>query len=95
MKGTVKKIDEELNKYNELYKDIIAKYARKKEDGTVDFQEDGSVIIPNENIADANREITELNNIDIELESLSLDDLGKDASLTVEDLLVLDELVKS
>ena len=93
LKGSLKKMEEELNKYNELYKELINRHANKKEDGSVDLTPDGMVTIPNEQIVLVNKELSDLHSLEIEIDSFTVDELGKDLVLTVEELLVLEGFI--
>lgn len=95
LKGSLKKMDEELSKYNELYKELINRYANKKEDGSVDLTPEGMVTIPNEQIALVNKELSDLHSVEIDIDSFTVDELGKDLVLTVEELLVLEGFIRA
>ena len=61
-------VSNEAENYRNLFRQILDKYAEKKEDGSYVLSEDGAnVIIQKDHIQDANQKVDELNKIDVEI----------------------------
>ena len=61
-------VSNEAENYRNLFRQILAEYAEKKEDGSYVLSEDGAnVIIQKDHIQDANQKVDELNKIDVEI----------------------------
>ena len=61
-------VSNEAENYRNLFRQILEKYAEKKEDGSYVLSEDGAnVIIQKDHIQDANQKVDELNKIDVEI----------------------------
>lgn len=61
-------VSKEAENYRNLFRQILDKYAEKKEDGSYVLSEDGAnVIIQKDHIQDANQKVDELNKIDVEI----------------------------
>lgn len=92
LKGVVKKAEEELAKYEEVRKDALNRYGDKNEDGTLAVL-NGNVLFSDSNLENFQKELHELQLIEIEIPSLSIDDLGDKVNLSVQDLLILDGII--
>jgi hypothetical protein len=92
LRGIHSRIDEEISRYNEMRTEILKKYCVKDEKGEPKKEiVDGNEII---NIAPEMRveyqqKIVELGNIEVELPTISCEDLGSAVNLTAEDLIFL------
>ena len=89
LKGFVKKIDEELLKYEDVRKDILIRHGMKNPNGTVAIK-NGTVQFEGDGMKNFIKDINELTSIDIELGTISLKEIGDDIRLTTEDLTALD-----
>jgi hypothetical protein len=91
-------IKAEIEKYEETRLTIIHNYALKDDNGKVKTikHENGSTIadIPEVNIAFVNQQIFELENIDIEIKTISIDELGDKIVISPEELSPLEFIVE-
>jgi hypothetical protein len=92
--GVTKLLSAEAEKYESLRKELLQKYGLKKEDGELDTDENGNVKFDQEGINKFSTEITELHNIEIEVEPIDIDMLGSDVKVSAENLMLLDGLLK-
>ena len=68
---------EELKFYQEKFKEIVNQYGEKDENGNLIFLENENVSIPKDKIEECQKEITDLQNLELEIPdySISLDSL--------------------
>lgn len=68
---------EELKFYQEKFKEIVIQYGEKDENGNLIFLENENVSIPKDKIEECQKEITDLQNLELEIPdySISLDSL--------------------
>lgn len=92
LKGITKKVKEEVNSYEDLRKEALNRFGRKKENGELDLADNGHVLFEQEAMQEFIKYLQELMTQEIEITSISIKDLG-DISLTADDLLNLDELI--
>lgn len=90
----VKAVETEASFYQEKYSEILSKYAEKDDDGNILRTENG-IKINKDKVDDFNKEITELNNVEVEIPNIefTLDELNK-CDLTGNGLYALYPLVK-
>ena len=93
LKGIAKRAQEELDKYEEVRKAAVSKYGAKDDKGELLVQEDGNVRLDGDDLQGFIKEITDLVNLEIDLGTLSIDELGDRVQLTAEELLALEDLV--
>lgn len=67
IKKNISKLEKELEAYNSERQGLLAKYAKKDEEGKI-VVEGNNIVIKEEYIADWNRDITELLNIELEID---------------------------
>ena len=87
-----KQVEKESEFYGEKFQEIVDKYAKKNEDGTLMFSEDGGqIMIQDDKIVECNKELEDLQNLPIEIDTynLNLEDLGDDLECTPDQLEVL------
>jgi RNA-binding protein YlmH len=86
-------IEEEF--YNGKRNELINEYALRDENGQVVVSDEGMVRIVEDKISDANKALTELNGIEVEMPSIkfSLAEL-EELKLSVEDMFVLDAFIE-
>lgn len=87
-----KQVEKESEFYGEKFQEIVDKYAKKNEDGTLMFSEDGGqIMIQDDKIIECNKELEDLQNLPIEIDTynLNLEDLGDDLECTPDQLEVL------
>jgi len=92
LRGSVKKVDEELVHYFSLHKALISKFAVKDESGAV-IENEGMVTVPQDLIPEFQKELNDLHEIDVDFPGATIDELGSDIQLTIEDMLVLDGFI--
>lgn len=93
LKGIVKSIQVEVERYDEFRGELIKKYASKDEAGETIVEENGNARFSTENMNTFIKEFNELLSLEVDVKTVELDELGEAVSLTVEDLMVLDGLV--
>ena len=94
LRGVVKKAEEELNQYEEMRKEALQKYGKKKEDGSLDITETNNVQFETrESMQDFLKDIGDLTNLDVDMATISVEELGGDIKLSTEDLMNLDGLL--
>ena len=84
-----KAVEKESEFYSEKFQEIVNEYAKKNEDGTVVFSEDGNqIMIKDGMIAECNQALNELQKLEVEIENynLSIEDLGEGIECTTEEL---------
>lgn len=93
LKGIIKRINEEYQRYEDCRIEAVKRFADKDEAGEPMFDENGNAKISQENLELFVKEIQELANTEVEVPTLTLEELGTDASLTVEEIMNLEGLV--
>lgn len=93
LKGIVKKVKEESAKHEELRLDALQRYGRKKEDGSLEVGPTGEVSFEPENLKSFIKELSELNDSDVDFVGISMDDIGANVRLSVEELVLLDGVI--
>ena len=84
-----KAIEKEGEFYTEKFQEIVDKYAKKDDNGSLVFSDDGSQIMIKEGMnEECNQALADLQNLEVEIENygLSLADLGEDVQCTPEQL---------
>lgn len=94
LKGVVLSSDSESKKFEEVRIEAVKKLGDKKEDGSLAVDEKGIVNINAENMKEYTGQLSALLETDIEVKGLTLNDLGEKVSLNVQDLLILDDIIK-
>ena len=92
LKNIVNTMFNELDKYEELRKSALDKYGKRNEAGEVEKDENNNVIFADEQRAAFMAEITDLLNIDVAIPKMSVNDLGEDVLISVDDLFFIEEL---
>lgn len=93
LKGIIKQVTDELNKYDEVRNEALKKYGTKNEDGTLQT-ENGSVQFTPDNLKEFSVEMENLIGCEVMVGTISINDLGDKATLTTSDLLQLDGVVR-
>lgn len=94
LKGIVKSIDEELNKYEDLRKEALAKFGRKDDKGELVLDDKGNVQFDESEMQDFMKELQDLVNLEVSIPKMSINDLGDNVSLSVEDLFLLEDIIE-
>ncbi len=91
LRNVLKKVEEEINIYEDLRKEALNRYGKKKEDGTLETNESNNVLFSSkEEMISFLKEIGELTSSEVEMPSISVDELGENIKLSAEDILNLD-----
>jgi len=94
LRGVVKKAEAELTQYEEMRKEALQKYGKKKEDGTLDTTETNNVQFETqETLQVFLKDIGDLTNVDVDMPAITLTELGDDIRLSTEDLMNLEGLI--
>lgn len=93
----IKKIEKELEIYNEERQKLLDKYAEKNEDGSLKVDENDQLKIPNENLKAWNKDINELLDIeiDIDIHKFNIKDLlNSNCEITANELILIDYMIE-
>jgi len=92
---TVKAIEEEENFFNDKMSDIINRYGVRDESGNITIMENGNVQIIEGKEEDCQKEVKELENIDIEISDnkFSIEELS-DLELTPREIFLLELIIE-
>jgi len=92
LRGIIRKIDEEVSKYEDVRKDALNKHGKKNTDGTLDLKA-GVVQFEDGGANNFIKDISELTSMDIDLSTITIEELGEDLTLSTGDLIVLDGII--
>ena len=84
-----KNVEKEADFYREKFQGIVDTYAKKNEDGSPQFSEDGDqILIQEDKIEECNKALEELQNLEVEIENynLAIEDLGEGVEITPDKL---------
>lgn len=84
-----KAVDKETDFYAEKFQEIVDTYAQKDENGELVFSNDNEqILIQPDKIDECNQKITELQNLEAQIEnySLKIEDFGNDIQCTPDEL---------
>ena len=90
LRGIKKRIEEELEKYEVVRKEALAKYGIKNEDGTTKVDEEGHVQFDEEGMKAFGTQLSDLLSIEVEIPTLSISELNDTLRLSSTDLDTLD-----
>lgn len=93
LKGVAARIQEEVRKFEEVRQLALKQYGSKDENGELIVDENGNVKFEKENLEAFARELNELGSTEVDIGTLSLEELGDKTSLTTDDLIALDRLI--
>lgn len=93
LKGIVKTVREQFANYEEVRKAALTRHGRKNEDGSFVMDEHNNVLFEQDKLAEFAKEINELVNMDIELPTISVSELGDKISLNLQEIEMLDGLI--
>lgn len=92
LKGVVNTVNDELAKYESLRKELIDRLSNKKEDGSIETDNSGNVLFSNENRMEYFKELRELLDMDVEVPTIKLSDLGE-INVTTDEIFSLGDLI--
>jgi hypothetical protein len=92
MRNIVKKINSELDTYYSVRKELLNKYGKKKSDGSLDIKDD-VVQFDDKNLKLFMKDVEELNSIEVELDPISIEEIGDSFILSAKDLIILEGIL--
>jgi hypothetical protein len=92
LRGIIRKIDDELNKYEEVRKEALSRYGKKNANGTLDIQ-NGIVQFEGDSMKEFLRGVNDLTSTDVEISTISIGELGDNLVLSAQDLILLEGLI--
>lgn len=93
LKGVVKAIDDELNKYEEFRKEALNKFGSKDDKGELIQDDKGNVKFEEASLKDFLKQLQELQDLDVSIPKLKIEDLGENVNISVEDLFLIEDLL--
>ncbi len=93
LKGISAKVDAELKKFEEVRQGALERFGKKDAEGKVVTKPDGTVEFEQDMLKAFAAELNEVGQLDIDLGSVKLDELGEKLELTVEEITLLDGVV--
>lgn len=82
-------VEKETDYYREKFQEIVDTYAKKDENGELQYNEDGTqILIKDGMVMECNQKLEELHSLEIGIENfdLKIEDLGDGIEVTTEDL---------
>lgn len=93
LRGIIKVGNDEFAKYEEVRADALRRFGDKKEDGSLDMDANGTVKLSDDNMKLFVSELNALLVLDVNVGKIKIDELGDKASLTAQELMILDDLI--
>jgi hypothetical protein len=93
LRGIVRTTNEQLTSYEEVRIEAINRLGERNEDGTLNADANGSVKLSDENMKSFVDQLNALLATSVAVPTIKLEELGDKASLTTQELIVLDELI--
>lgn len=94
IRSLLKRVAEELETYEETRKAIVFKYADRNENGDIVYiPGTNQASISGDNVNEFAKDMKELLNMEINIGSISISDLGESFNMTARELLILDDLI--
>lgn len=93
LKGIIKLVNEEFNKYDEVRKEALQRHGDKDEAGNLKTDEQGNVKLSKEGMHNFLSELSELTSMDIDCPTIKISELGDNICLTQQDVDMLDGIV--
>lgn len=94
LKGILATVNTALKTYDEVRLEALKRYADKKEDGSIELDDNKNVKINPENYEKFANELTELVATEIEVGKIKLADLGDNVRVSVDELGALEDLLE-
>lgn len=92
-RGIIKKVQEELTKFEEVRKAGLEELAEKDEDGKIKTDKEGLVVFPGKNKEEMQKRLKELCEVEVEIPTVKLSELGSKVEISGFDALALDGLL--
>lgn len=93
LKGIVKTTQIEFEKYEDCRKQALEKYGSKDDNGEL-IVENGNIKLEGEALQSFAKDLSELANMEIQMDSIFIDELGDKCELTTEELINLGDLIQ-
>lgn len=93
LKGITAKVDEELKKFEECRQSALNKFGKKDADGKLIVNPDNTIEFEGQQLQAFAAELNELGQVDLDIASVKLDDLGPKCELSVDELTILNDIV--
>lgn len=94
LKGIVKKVDEAIENYEDLRKVALKKYAILDEKGELVVDDKGNAQFEDGQLQKFVKELEGLVNVEIDFPKVKLEDLGDELRLSVDEVMVLEDLIE-
>lgn len=94
LKGIRQRIDQELDKYDDVRQSLLIQYGKKDDNGELIMNDKKQVTFDEENQSKFFEELQKLVNIDVDIGTIKVASLGDQVLLSEEDLIVLDGLIE-
>jgi hypothetical protein len=93
LKGILQAVNDALRTYDEVRLEAVKKYGLKKEDGTLEVDENQNVKFDQEKYADFAKEMEELIATEIDVAKVSISELGEKVHISVDELNFLEPIL--
>ncbi len=94
LKGIIKKIEESATHYEEVRRSNLEKLCERSEDGGLKLDEKNNAVFTQENLQKFNQQMSELGEVEVEMPTIKVDDLGDDVKFSTEDLYAIEDLLQ-
>lgn len=94
LKGVVKKVDEEFQKYEECRQSALNKFGKKDEEGKLVLDDKSNATFDQEGLHSFIKELQDLTQVDIEVNKIKVSDLGDKVEMSTEELFILEQLLE-
>jgi hypothetical protein len=93
LKGILQTVSQELSKYEALRSELLQRYGSKDETGKLIRDKAGKVALEGDGLRAFSDELNQLVDLDLDIPSIKLEELGDKVQLSVEELMVLGDLI--
>jgi len=93
LKGIMKQVREEYLKYDEVRREALSRHGEKNEDGSLKLDERENVQFSEEGLMAFTSELSELTNMELNIPTVNLSELGDKITITIEDAELLDGII--
>jgi hypothetical protein len=93
LRGIIKQANDELAKYDEVRAEALKRFGDKKEDGSLDIDEKGTVKLSEDNMKQFVEQLNQLLITEVSFATVKVADLGTKVNLSANDLIILDTLI--
>ena len=94
LKNVVKKIHEEFLKYEECRGSALKKFGKKDDSGNLILDDKNQAILEADGMIQFSKELSELAQVDIEIDKINMSDLGESVFLSTDELFLLEPLIQ-